>query len=74
MSEGDPRKMLQDMNEALNKRDFDKAMSFFADDAVEVSPDGMFNGKAEVRRRTIQNPKHNPLIFAFRVGSKPLID
>jgi ketosteroid isomerase-like protein len=47
---GEPRKILQDMHEAMNKRDFDKAVSFFADDAVDASPDGTFKGKAEVKR------------------------
>jgi ketosteroid isomerase-like protein len=50
MSGVDQRRVLQDMHAAMNKRDFDKAISFFADDAVDVSPDGTFNGKAEVKR------------------------
>jgi ketosteroid isomerase-like protein len=50
MSGVDQRKVLQDMHVAMNKRDFDKAISFFADDAVDVSPDGTFKGKDEVKR------------------------
>ena len=50
MSLEDPRRVLQSIHEALNKRDVDKAASFFADDVVSVGPDGTFKGKAEVKR------------------------
>jgi ketosteroid isomerase-like protein len=50
MSEQDPGKVLRSIHEALNKRDVDKAVSFFADDVVSVSPEGTFKGKAEIRR------------------------
>jgi len=50
MSVEDPRKVLRSIHEALNKRDVEKAVSFFADDVVDVGPDGTFKGKAEVKR------------------------
>jgi ketosteroid isomerase-like protein len=43
------KKILQDIHEALNTKDFDKAVSFFADDADDVSPDGAFKGKAGIK-------------------------
>ena len=50
MSVEDPRKVMRSMHEALNKRDVEKAVSFFADDVIDVNPDGTFKGKAEVKR------------------------
>jgi limonene-1,2-epoxide hydrolase len=50
MSADDPRQVLRSIHEALNKRDVDKAVSFFADDVVSVGPNGTFKGKAEVKR------------------------
>ena len=50
MSAEDPRKVLRSIHEALNKRDVEKAVSFFADDAVSVGPEGTFKGKKEIRR------------------------
>jgi ketosteroid isomerase-like protein len=38
------------MHEALNKGDVEKAVSFVADDAVAITPDGIFKGKAENKR------------------------
>lgn len=50
MSIQDPREVLRSIHEAMNKRDLDKAVSFFADDVVSVGPEGTFKGKAEVKR------------------------
>ena len=50
MSVDDPRKVLRGLHEALNKRDLDKVTSFFADDIVGTSPEGIWKGKAENRR------------------------
>ena len=50
MSAIDPRKVIQDYQEAINKKDLDKAMSLVADDVVAVVPEGTLKGKAENRR------------------------
>jgi uncharacterized protein (TIGR02246 family) len=44
------KRLVRGVHEALNKRDVDKAASFFADDVVSVSPEGTFKGRQEVKR------------------------
>ena len=50
MSTMDPRKVIQDYQEAINKKDLDKAMSLVADDVIAVVPEGTLKGKAANRR------------------------
>jgi ketosteroid isomerase-like protein len=42
---------IRGIHEALRNRDVEKAVSFFADDATMVVPEGTFKGKENVRRR-----------------------
>jgi len=50
MSEEENARNAHAFVEALNKKDFDKAHSYFVDDATLESPDGTFKGKNELRR------------------------
>ena len=42
--------IIRDFEEAYTKRDVEKMMTFFTEDAVWVAPEGVFSGKNEVRR------------------------
>ena len=50
MSTEEIKKTLRSIHEALNKRDVDKAVSFFAEDAIQIIPEGTFKGKNEIKR------------------------
>ena len=50
MSTEEIKKTIRNVHEALNKGDVDKAVSFFAEDAVQVGPEGTFKGKNEIKR------------------------
>jgi hypothetical protein len=50
MSEENNRKTVQGFIDAIVDRNVERALSFFADDAVYVAPEGTFAGKDEVRR------------------------
>jgi ketosteroid isomerase-like protein len=42
--------IIRDFVEAFTKKNVDRMMSFFTEDAVWVAPEGVFSGKDEVRR------------------------
>jgi ketosteroid isomerase-like protein len=44
------KKALQDIHEALNKKDVDRVVAYFADDADDISPDGIFKDKTAIKR------------------------
>lgn len=50
MSEKEIESIVRDFREAFVKRDVEKMLSFFAEDAVLVTPAGTFKGKQEVKR------------------------
>ena len=50
MSEKEIESMVRDFREAFVKRDVERMLSFFAEDAVLVTPAGIFKGKHEVKR------------------------
>jgi len=50
MSEKEIESVLRDFREAFVKRDVEKMLSLFAEDAVLVTPAGTFKGKHEVKR------------------------
>jgi uncharacterized protein (TIGR02246 family) len=51
MSIEENARILRDLHAAINKRDLDKAMSFFADDARYITmPSGTCNSKDEIRK------------------------
>ncbi len=45
------RGAIRGIHEALNSRDVEKAVSFFADDATMITREGIFNGREEIKRR-----------------------
>jgi uncharacterized protein (TIGR02246 family) len=42
--------IIQKILEAFNKKDLTRMLSFFADDATVIRPEGIFRGKEEIRR------------------------
>jgi len=50
MSEKKIEGLMREAIEAQNKRDVEKALSFFAEDATWVAPEGTFKGKEELKR------------------------
>jgi len=44
------KRLTRDVHGALNKRDADKAVSYFAEDVVFVCPEGTFKGRQEAKR------------------------
>ena len=50
MSEEEIESIVRGFGEAFVKRDVEKMLSFFAEDAVWVLPEGTFKGKEEVKR------------------------
>lgn len=46
----DMKGVLRELHVALNMRDVEVATSFFADDATMVCPEGVFEGKNEIKR------------------------
>jgi len=49
MSEKEIESIVRDFREAFVKKDVEKTLSFFAEDAVLVTPAGTFKGKQEVK-------------------------
>lgn len=50
MSEEKIESSIRDFIDALEEKDVDRALSFFADDATWYAPEGDFKGKDEIRR------------------------
>lgn len=50
--------------EALGKRDIEKALSFCAEDAIWITPEGMFNGKEDLRRYLTWSSRNTSAIRA----------
>jgi len=50
MSEEKIESVIRDYGEAIEKRDVEKALSFFAEDSTWVTPEGTFKGKEELKR------------------------
>ena len=49
MSKEELISMMRKFRDALNKKDLEKALSFFAEDADWVNPNGEFKGKEEIK-------------------------
>jgi len=60
MSEEKIESVMRDFIEALVKRDVEKVLSFFAEDAVWVTPEGTFKGKEELKRYSTWSAQQNP--------------
>ncbi len=50
MSEEDMKGAVRGLNEAITKTDVDGILSFYAEDAVLVTPEGRFEGKQKIRQ------------------------
>ena len=50
MSEKDIESIVKDLVESLEKKDTEKALTFFTDDAIWYTPQGTFKGKNEIKR------------------------
>jgi ketosteroid isomerase-like protein len=59
--------------EAFVKRDVEKMLSFFAEDAVWVSPAGTFKGKEEIKRILTWDTQTMPTVKAKRSGIELMV-
>jgi predicted ester cyclase len=50
MSKEELISMMRKFKDALNKKDLEKSLSFFAEDADWLNPDGEFKGKEELKK------------------------
>jgi len=50
MSKEDLMSMMRKFKDALNKKNLEKSLSFFAEDADWVNPEGEFKGKEEIKK------------------------
>jgi ketosteroid isomerase-like protein len=50
LAEGTIESSIRDLIDALEKKDVERAQSFFADDAVWHAPEGEFKGRDEIKR------------------------
>jgi len=68
MSEKEIESILRDFREAYVKRDVEKMLPFFAEDAVLVAPEGTFNGKHEVKHYWTWEARVSPAITVRASG------
>jgi len=68
MSEENIENIVRDFGEAFVKRDVEKMLSFFAEDAVWVSPVGTFKGKEGLRRVLTWDTQIMPTVKSRRSG------
>ncbi len=50
MESGGLESIIHNILEAFNKKDLTRMISFFADDAIFIRPEGTFRGKEEIKR------------------------
>ncbi len=68
MSEKKIESIVRDFGEAFVERDVERMLSFFAEDAVWVSPVGTFRGKEELRRVLTWDTQISPTVRSRRSG------
>ncbi len=68
MSEEKIESIVRDFSEAFVERDVEKMLSFFAEDAVWVSPVGTFKGKDELKRVLTYDTQISPTVKFRRCG------
>ncbi|MCL6578575.1 MAG: nuclear transport factor 2 family protein [Candidatus Bathyarchaeota archaeon] len=73
MSEEKIKSIVNGFGEAFVKRDVEKMLSFFAEDAVWVSPVGTFKGKEELRRVLTWDTQICPIVKAKRSGIELMV-
>jgi len=61
--------IMQGFVESLGKRDIEKALSFCAEDAIWITPEGMFNGREELRRYLTWSSRSTSAIRATGIES-----
>jgi ketosteroid isomerase-like protein len=62
MSEKNTESLVRGMVEAYGKREVEKTLSFLAEDAVWVAPEGTFKGKEEIKRYMTWGAQRTPSI------------
>jgi ketosteroid isomerase-like protein len=50
VSEEDQKTAIRGLNQAFEKKDLDRVLSFYAEDATLVVPEGTFDGKGQIRQ------------------------
>lgn len=70
MSEKEIESVMRGFKEAIEKSDVEKALSYFAEDAVYAAPEGAFKGKEELKRYLTWSAQNvsNPTIRDTGVG------
>ena len=68
MSEEKIKSIVYGFGEAFVKRDVEKMLSFFAEDAVCVSPAGTFKGKEEIKHILTWDTQIMPTVKSTRSG------
>jgi len=68
MSEKKIESIVRDFGEAFVERNVERMLSFFAEDAVWVSPVGTFKGKEGLRRVLTWDTQISPTVKATRCG------
>jgi uncharacterized protein (TIGR02246 family) len=64
MSKEDLMSMMRKFKDAYNKKDLEKTISFFAEDAIFINPNGEFKGKEKIK---------NYFKWVFEINSDPKI-
>jgi len=73
VSEEKIKSIVNGFGEAFVKRDVEKMLFFFAEDAVWVSPAGTFKGKEEIRRVLTWDTQICPTVKAKRSGIELMV-
>jgi ketosteroid isomerase-like protein len=68
MSEKEIESILRGFTEAFVKRDVEKTLSFFAEDAVLAGPEGTFKGKHEIEHFWTWDARFSPTMTARDSG------
>jgi len=50
LSEKEIKDVIRSLNQAIERKDVEKILSLYAEEATLVAPDGTFEGKEEIRR------------------------
>ena len=58
---GRHRSLLEQYVELYNEGDLDGVMDLYAEDAVQVMPDGTFEGRSVIRERLARELPHSPM-------------
>lgn len=68
MAEGKIEGIMREAIEVFNKKEVEKVLSFFAEDAAWVAPEGTFKGKEELKRYLTWLFECNPDLTAIDAG------